>query len=247
MDPLIHGYLDGELDALTNRSVEDHLSTCTHCTEELASFRELRAGLRRPGLYYGASDRVVKRVRSGVRQSVDFDERRRFNWRPYAAAASFLVVFFIAWDFSRRGFAPPLPDYAMVQEAVVDSHVRSLMADHLVDLRSSDKHTVKPWFDGKLDFAPPVARLDGTEFPLAGGRLDYINGHPAAAVVYRHAKHWINLFIWPSTGRDTAASTSTDRGYNLVHWTDYGMTYWAASDVSAPDLQTFAGLVEKSE
>ena len=116
-----------------------------------------------------------------------------------------------------------------------------------IDTVRGDKHTVKPWFDGKLDFGAPVARLDGTEFPLVGGRLDYVDGHSAAAIVYHHKKHLINLFVWPSTEHDKAPTTQSSRGYNLIHWTHAGMTYWAASDISTAGLQTFVGLIQEAD
>jgi len=244
VETLLHGYMDGELDAVTNQSIEGHIATCTHCRRELASFRELHTGLRQTTLYDRAPAALATRVRVEARRLPEFTSRRpAYRWRTFAAAASIAIVCITAWGVVRT--RPAAADPTMT--AVVDDHVRSLMAEHLVDVRSSDKHTVKPWFDGKLDFAPPVQRLDGTEFPLVGGRLDYIDGHSAAAVVYRHNKHYINLFIWPSTGPEKAPTTSSDRGYNVIHWTHAGMTYWTASDISAPDLQSFTDLIMKAE
>src|SRR5205823_5881016 len=123
-------------------------------------------------------------------------------------------------------------------------HVRSLMAAHLVDVESSDQHTVKPWFDGKLDFAPEVRDFRAESFPLAGGRLDYLEDRPVAALVYRHDKHYINLFIWPAPNEpDRSQTTRLQQGYQLIHWTRGQMNYWAVSDTSPQTLQRFADLV----
>ena len=120
------------------------------------------------------------------------------------------------------------------------------MANHLTDVTSTDQHTVKPWFDGKLDFSPPVEDLAAQGFPLVGGRLDYLEGHPVAALVYRHNKHDINLFIWPSTNQVQGLQVSAINGYNLYQWNQSGMEYWAASDLNAGELRTFVELLQQS-
>jgi anti-sigma factor RsiW len=127
----------------------------------------------------------------------------------------------------------------MLAEQVVSSHIRSLLANHLSDVISSDQHTVKPWFSGKLDFAPVIKDLASQGFPLAGGRLDYLDNRPVAALVYKRRQHTINLFLWPSPASDSGPRTLTIRGYNVVHWTHSHMAYWAVSDVNAGDLGEF--------
>jgi len=144
-----------------------------------------------------------------------------------------------------RGLIPgPSSNGDVLGREVVASHVRSLMANHLTDVLSSNQHTVKPWFDGKLDFAPVVLDLSTQGFPLLGGRLDYIDGHPVAALVYHYHLHVINLFTWPTANApDSQAHIATSEGYNSVQWTESGMEYWAVSDVAPPELEKFAQLV----
>ena len=156
---------------------------------------------------------------------------------PLAAAA---LVLFTLVPFLHG----PSTEEILTRE-VVSGHVRSLMANHLTDVPSSDRHTVKPWFNGKLDFSPPVQDFVKQGFPLVGGRLDYLNNRPAAALVYARDKHLINLFIWPSSdSSDAGTKSETRQGYHVFHWTRSGMTYWAVSDVEKSQLQEFVQLVQ---
>jgi anti-sigma factor RsiW len=129
-----------------------------------------------------------------------------------------------------------------LMDEVVAGHLRSLQPGHLMDVVSTDRHTVKPWFDGKLDFAPPVKDLADQGFPLQGGRLDYAHGRPVAALVYGRAKHTINLFIWPEAGQGAAETTAARNGYTVVHLNHDGMNVWAVSDVEKPELLEFMRL-----
>jgi anti-sigma factor RsiW len=165
-------------------------------------------------------------------------------WNWLALAAAIILAAIIASTLLPRMRAPSADQFLATQ--LIASHVRSLMADHLTDVASSDQHTVKPWLDVKLDFAAPVVDLSGNGFPLIGGRLDYLDNHSVAALVYQKRKHFINLFIWPTTPEDSTAQTMLEReGYHLVHWSDGDFTYWAVSDVNINDLQSFKQLFEQ--
>jgi len=161
--------------------------------------------------------------------------------RPFALAAAVLLVASLAGSllFMRSARMPNPVDF--VAEAVVDSHVRALMGEHLFDVRSTDQHTVKPWFLGKLDFSPPVDDLASLGFPLTGGRLDYLAGRPVAALVYTHAQHTINLFVWPETSANVGSPDARSiRGFHVRHWTRGGMSFWAVSDLNDMELDQFA-------
>jgi len=159
-----------------------------------------------------------------------------WNWLALAAAIIFAAI--IALTLVPRLQRPGADQFLATQ--LIASHVRSLMANHLTDVASSDQHTVKPWLDAKLDFAPPVVDLAGEGFPLIGGRLDYLDNRPVAALVYQRRKHFINLFVWPEkTGAARPTMAMSHEGYQLLHWADPDFNYWAVSDVNANDLQLF--------
>jgi anti-sigma factor RsiW len=156
---------------------------------------------------------------------------------------SFAGLVIVAWSLFAVLSRPSTSD--LVAQEVVSSHVRSLMEKHLTDVPASDQHTVKPWFNGRLDFSPEVKDLAAAGFTLVGGRLDYIGNRPVAALVYQHRQHYINVFAWPSTGASDASGRALVRqGYNLIHWTKSGMDYWAISDLNLAELQQFVQLLQ---
>jgi anti-sigma factor RsiW len=241
----VHEYVDGELDLPSSLEVETHVSGCAGCRREQANLRALHTALSNGDLYYEAPARLERFVRTALRDARRAERGRRgfgllhFGWAGTAAAAVVLVAILF------RGvlpFGPPEGD--LMAREVVDDHLRSLTANHLTDVLSSNQHTVKPWFDGRLNFTPPVEDLGPEGFPLVGGRFDYLDNRPVAAVVYRRHQHIINLFISPAEhAADSLPVSQVRGGYNIVHWTKSGMTYWAVSSVSGAELGKFTGLV----
>jgi anti-sigma factor (TIGR02949 family) len=224
-------YLDEELDPVASDAVSSHLESCPECSRELGRLRSLQSVLRGHVETHVAPARL--RARVGALTGRPAPAPRRFGWERIFAWAGAAAVAAAAWLVVVR--LPANAEQALATE-VVSSHVRSMMASHLTDVTSTDQHTVKPWFDGKLDFAPPVTDLAAQGFPLLGGRLDYLGGHTVAALVYGRRKHVINLFLWPRNG-DRPAREVTLRGYHTVHGAKNGMEYWAVSDVNAQDLE----------
>jgi anti-sigma factor RsiW len=238
------GYLDGELDLVNAVAVEEHLKTCARCAQAHANQQALQAAIRGAKLYAPAPIALQQRIQTSLRQA---DTSARAPWavrrRWYSVALALACVAVLVWGLGRVWVVPAADDRLAVE--VLNSHVRSLMTDHLTDVVSSDRHTVKPWFAGKLDFSPTVEDLAGQGYPLTGGRLDYVDGRPVAALVYQHQRHIINLFSWPAPqAGDMPAAIEVRQGYNQIHWTQAGMTYWAISDLNADELQAFVQLVQ---
>ena len=246
---LIHGYLDGELDLARSLEVEKHMHECEICARTYRSQTTLRSSLKSDSLYYLAPEKLKKRVQSSLRKETKSEvSSRAFNWRWLTVGASLafmLLVGVVVWRLMPKSIAPS-GDELLAQEIVSD-HVRSLqMPGHLTDVLSSDQHTVKPWFDGKVDFAPPVKDFASQDFRLYGGRLDYLNNRPVATLIYQRRLHYINLFIWPAEQAGSTGEVTIQRqGYNLIHWSASGMNFWAISDLSAVELHEFARLVQQ--
>jgi anti-sigma factor (TIGR02949 family) len=247
MKLLMHGLLDGELDAANALRCEEHLATCSHCAAEYEAFQALGQVIRTSDVRYKAPDALRSRVMAALDAasepptSIDRHRaapRRPSAWQRWTMAASGLALAASLALF----IAAPLrgPDFAA---ELVAGHVRSLLVDHLTDVQTSDQHVVKPWFAGKLAFSPPVIDLTSAGFPLVGGRLDYLSGQVVAALVYRRREHVINVFIEPDSAQGAQqASRSEDtfrEGYHVLHWTQGGMTFWAVSDLSLPELEEF--------
>jgi len=239
-------YLDGELDLMRNLELERHIKACPDCEPVRESALQLRSAIRKEVPYFRAPRSLADRIQGAARQESRQVAPRRpampyWQWIGAAAAVALLLV---TVKFGRNWIGPS-HDQLLAQE-IYDAHVRSLMVSHLTDVPSTDQHTVKPWFDGKLDFAPPVVDLAQEGFPLIGGRLDYLDNHAVAAMIYHRRLHYINLFVWPTSDtQNRAPALAVHEGYNIVHWTQGGMEFWAISDVAAGDMQTFAGLLRK--
>lgn len=245
---LLPAYLDGELDLVTALELEAHLGTCDACAREYAAQRDLQGLLagQRAELVAAPPPALEQRLRARLRQSAGLRPAPQPFFRPWGAAAAVLLVvalFALGVFLLSRG-AYPGQESVVAQEVEV-AHVRSLLPGHLTDVVSSDQHTVKPWFDGKLDFSPPVLDLSAQGFPLAGGRLEYIDGHPAAALVYLRNKHVINLLVWPSTASPGPLQLSSVNGYHLFQWRQGAMEFWAASDLETAELRAFVELIQQ--
>jgi anti-sigma factor RsiW len=226
----LDAYVDRELDADAAAAVRQHLAGCPACRERVAE-REALGRLVRSTAYYPAPDRVRAAITAKTARSTT--PRRLMVW---AAAAILVVSVGGAVTLIRSGQAR---DDAIVDD-VVDGHVRSLMAEHLFDVRSTDQHTVKPWFLGKLDFAPPVMDLAAKGFPLVGGRLDYVAGRPVAALVYQRQKHTINVFVsLDGGGRPSPIAERSIRGFHVRQWSRDGLAFWAVSDLNDAELTEF--------
>lgn len=232
---LIHPYVDGELDLLTARETEQHLRNCSDCRGVEKALRALRETVANSQPGYRAPSHLRRNVRAALRREA---KTERFNpWVVFAtgAACALVILGAVLFQTTRASQNDKIVD------EVIANHVRSLLATHLVDVPSSDQHTVKPWFDGKIDFAPDVRDLSGDGFPLVGGRLDYLGGKTVVALVYHRNKHPINVFIMPATAnRDTPPTVVTRRGYNVLSWTHHDMKYWAVSDLNEAELRRFA-------
>src|SRR6202162_2764492 len=248
----IDAYIENELDISSTILVKQHLRDCLDCQQLLESRKAVGALLHNPQIRFEVPDSLLGRVQSALpvpRSAVKQRSSSRLvlPWFtiPLALAATIAVMLGLAF-LNQEGVFDRSQGNALAQEAI-SSHVRSLLATHLFDVPSTDQHTVKPWFDGKLKFSPPVHDFAEHGFPLIGGRLDYFDGREVAAVVYQRYRHIINVFIWPSeSGRSTPAESFTRDGYNVSHWVRNGFEFWAVSDVNAEDLRSFTGLEMQS-
>lgn len=245
---VLHGYLDNELDAARASEFERHLEGCRECAAALGSSEAVRASLQGSGLYERAPLALRERVRVGLKTATKNGAPKQAAqpaWRWLAVAASILIVGTMFW-FSMPSLIKPTPTTNLTAVEMIDAHVRSLQAGHLTDIVSTDQHTVKPWFDGKLDFIPPVRDYSEEGFTLVGGRLDALTGRSVAALVYTRRKHYINVFVWPTQDADTPIHPPGSRqGYNWVHWRHKGMEFCVVSDTSTSDLHELAQLINQ--
>ena len=233
---LLSAYVDGELDLVRSLEIEKHIETCQSCARTVQNQQTLGAALRAGSLYHRPPQHLEERVRAAMRSQT---HTKRINWPILAVAASLLLAGVFV-DRMVRFASRPAPQTLVAQE-VLDSHLRSLMPGHLADVQSSDRHTVKPWFAGKLDFSPPVADFAAEGFPLTGGRLDSVNGRTVAVLVYQRHQHLINAYVWPSPNSANSSVTATTlQGYNILHWTHAGLEWWLASDLNTQELEGLA-------
>ena len=228
---LLGGLIDGELDAANTALVEAHVARCEGCREELERLQAVRSLLGTEGVRHSAPEILTQRIADLPELSPKIGSRRVLpGWLAPglagALAASLAMVLLV-----------PASDQSGIDQQIVSSHVRSLQPGHLMDVQTSNQHVVKPWFNGKIDFSPPVPELADQGFPLAGGRLDSIDGKTVAAIVYHRRLHTVNLFVWPA--KPASERNSTEDGFGLAEWSDGGLRFVAVSDIPPQELRQF--------
>jgi anti-sigma factor RsiW len=240
--PLLHARLDNELDMAGAASIDSHLAGCRSCAAQYAALQNLHEEIAAADLAYAPGVALKRRFAAKFLQEekspFSFWNRRWLNASVMVAAAIGVVALLVSIPMLRVGSGTDV-----IAAEILDSHLRALQPMHPVDVPSSDQHTVKPWFQGKIDFSPPVPDLTKDDFILIGGRLEVIHQQPAAAIVYRRRQHVISLYVAPSPGADSKTELREMGGYHLLHWMRNNMSYWAVSDVDPADLRTFADLI----
>jgi anti-sigma factor RsiW len=246
---LLQALMDGELDAAGVLRVEQHLKTCAGCTQALDDLRQVRGALASPGVAYPAPEALKRRVAIAIDAEATAERRERKGKQRVLEGEAGYVTTWALPSLLAVSMAAALAFNGVGQmrtglaDELVTDHVRSLQANHLVDVETSSRHVVKPWFDGKVAFAPTVVDFTDQGFPLAGGRLDYVRAQPAAALVYRRGLHVINVFVWPGDAPSDRFGVVGQRdGYSLLHWRAGGLNYWAVSDLDPAELKRFRDL-----
>ncbi|HTF45673.1 MAG TPA: anti-sigma factor [Terriglobales bacterium] len=239
VEPLIGAALDGELEPSQQFQISEHLENCLSCKTAYRDLEQLQEDIRSRATYHRAPDPLMERLRTSIREEHNPSVRRaQPPWKWMAIAASVLLLLSIGGNLllSKRGVS----ENQLIAQEVLSEHVRAMLTNHQVDVISSDRHTVKPWFGDKLDFSPDVKDLAARGFPLVGGRVEYIGQRPVAALVFQRSKHVISLFTWPAGS--SVNGVRSQNGYHLVAWNKDGMAYWAISDLSLDDLELFSRL-----
>jgi anti-sigma factor RsiW len=243
----LSAHIDGELSAGESMDVAAHLAGCESCSVEYKHLLDTVETMHQQFIPLRAPDALRARIEAAVR-APDVSSRRLVptprtarSYRAWAAAAAVVLLVGAAYGIGARSASSSTVQMA---DAVLTAHVRSLQQGHLTDVVSTDQHTVKPWFTGKLDFSPAVPRLEGDGFPLVGGRLDYVGNRAVAALVYQRRAHIINVLTYPADpGAAAAPQLESRRGFQIAHWSAGGMAYWVVSDLNADELRTFCGLM----
>ena len=239
---LLDAYVDGELNWPAKLAIESHLQRCLGCASVLSSLRSLVSALEEGALKFKAPQHLKAMIQAGIQRANPNVHHSFAHWHWARTAAAAVLIAALAWVVPARTTKSSL-ETELIKE-IISSHVRSMMANHLTDISSSDTHNVKPWFTDKLDYSPPAKDLSAQGFSLIGGRMDYLENRPVAALVYRRNQHLINLFVWPADQSLTMPeSRLAVRGYNLVHWTQGGMTHWLISDLNPAELSECAGFL----
>jgi len=238
----LDAYVDAELPLADRQRVPDHLQSCVGCQGELRELQQLTGILHEEHVSYVAPPHLKARVSDELKRVDDvrgswFGSRSAFAYSLPALVVGLVMGWAMSWQIDTR------TGESEFLSLLASAHVRSLMADHLTDVASSDSHTVKPWFHGRVDFSPPVHDLTLQGYPLLGGRLAYVSGKATAALIYKHRQHIINVFIQSASNSPGAASDGGVNGYHVLHWRDGGLAYWAVSDLNVADLDRFRDLL----
>lgn len=240
---LLDAWYDGELDAPRSAALERHLEECPGCAALSEARSALSEVLVERATRFSAPVALRKRIEAQIIRPPAVRGPRMMPWRGLAIAASLALFVVLGWNAWQLQSAAPASN---LENEVVTDHIRSLMVNHLSDVASEDRHTVKPWFMGKLDYSPPVTDLSSDGFRLVGGRLDYAGGEPVSALVYQRGAHVINVFVWPTRDGDEALPQprwSNEHGYHVANWTNAGMTWWAVSDVDPMEFTRMVDLL----
>jgi anti-sigma factor (TIGR02949 family) len=241
---LLHAYLDNERDVMRVEEIRAHLGACVSCGMQHAQELKLRLLLQARAPRYAAPAHLRSRILTGVRSAQRGQRLREWvpmGWLQFGGSLAATVLLTSAITY----YSVLASNTERVVDEVVAAHVRSLITNRLTDVESSDQHTVKPWFNGKVDFSPPVKDLVAQGFPLVGGRLDYVDGRPIAALLYRHHQHWISVFMWPDRSRkDSAPRGFSQRGYDITQWSAEGLRFYVVSDIVSPELGQFVTLLQ---
>jgi anti-sigma factor RsiW len=242
---LLHAFIDRELDAASTIELRTQIDASPVLRQELARLSELQSSVQTLATRFNAPPALAQRLFDTL--PAPRPERIKTEipswWRTLAIGATAAAMALLAWNLSFK-IVDRANDPVLLE--VISAHVRSLMADHLTDLTSAERHSVKPWLSNRLDFAPPVHDFASEGFALLGGRLDYVGGKPAAAIVYRYRQHLINVFVWPSAeSSDSPVRISNYRGYNSTSFHSGGMSYWTVSDLNSDDLRKLTTLLQR--
>ena len=243
---ILHAYLDGELDAPRSAEFEKHLEGCAVCVRALESQESLRSKIQQAKLHEPLPGNLENKIRRQMREvAAPYSTSKLFAWRWLAVAAAVLLFVGLSWKYLPRFGADSSLSASAFASEIVDSHIRSLQPGHLTDVASTDQHTVKPWFDGRIAFAPPVKDFAEEGFPLIGGRLDVLQGQNVAALVYGRRKHFINVFVWPERAGEAEQYTGSKNGYNWISWKQGELRLCAVSDTNRDDLTALKDLVSR--
>jgi anti-sigma factor RsiW len=238
---LLHALIDGELDAGHAREVEAHIASCPRCAAQFEAYREMSKAVAGAGLRYTAPPLLRRRIEASLPQAQMPSRRAVLRGFAMGSAASAIAATGLVAIILRND------DAQRIESEIVSAHLRSLQAGHLTDVLSTDQHTVKPWFNGKLDVSPPVVDLTAQGFMLIGGRLDYVDARAIAAIVYRRRAHLINLFVSQTASTERqSAKMETIQGFNIRRWSDRGLNYWAVSDLAKDELAEFGEKFESA-